>query len=474
MKTNQGKDVFRDSIGTINGQGGRQWIYPKKPKGKLYDYRKYVSYILLLMLFSFPFIKVDGNQFILLNVFERRFNFFGVAFWPQDFYIVVVAMIIGLVFVTLFTVMFGRVFCGWICPQTIFMEMVFRRIEYTIEGDKGAQRRLDKQKWNFEKIYKKTLKTICFLFVSFFIANIFLAYFTGADRVLGLITKSPSENTSTFVAIIVFTGMFYFIFSRFREQVCIIVCPYGRLQSVLLDNNSINVAYDHIRGEKTKGRAIFNKKEDREASGKGDCVDCNQCVEVCPTGIDIRNGIQLECVNCTACIDACDTIMEGVDLPKGLIRFASEDNIVNKQEVTFSNRIKGYIAVLSLLFVVLVTLLFLRNDIQADVLRIPGALYQMEGKTKVKNVFTYKLLNKTNDDLSYIRIELISHQGEIRLVGNTDISIGRQARTEGTFFVIIDKKDMKESKDKIKIGLFYNNELIETTTSNFIGPRSYR
>ena len=176
-------ESFRDSISTITEEGKRAWVYPKKPKGKLYDKRKIVSYVLLLMLFSFPFIKVNGHQFILLNFFERRFHIFGIPFWPQDFYLIMLSMIVGVVFVTLFTVAFGRIFCGWVCPQTIFMEMVFRRIEYWVEGDRNAQIKLDKQKWNTEKVRKKGLKWFVFFVISFLIANVFLAYLIGSDKI---------------------------------------------------------------------------------------------------------------------------------------------------------------------------------------------------------------------------------------------------------------------------------------------------
>src|SRR5690625_784658 len=371
-------ESFRDSISTVNEEGKRSWVYPKKPNGKYYEYRKYVSYVLLAFLLVSPFIKVNGNQFMLFNFIERKFNVFGFPFWPQDFYLLVISMLTGVVFVTLFTVAFGRVFCGWICPQTIFMEMVFRRIEYWIEGDRGKQMRLDKQKWDAEKIRKKGSKWLIFFLISFIIANVFLAYLIGSDTVLRYISEGPQENLATFSSLLIFTGVFYFIFAWFREQVCVIACPYGRLQSVLLDNKSIVVAYDHKRGEREKGRARFRKNQDRTALGIGDCIDCSQCVQVCPTGIDIRNGTQLECINCTACIDACDAMMAAVDLPKGLIRYASEENIEKKKKFKFTTRLKGYSAVLFILVGFLIGTLFLRSDVQANILRLPGQLYEQK------------------------------------------------------------------------------------------------
>ncbi|NND63713.1 MAG: cytochrome c oxidase accessory protein CcoG, partial [Flavobacteriaceae bacterium] len=299
---NEEKEKFRDSIATVDSEGKRAWLYPKKPSGRFYEYRKVVSYVLLAFLFAAPFIHVNGNQFIMLNVLERRFNIFGFPFWPQDFHLFVIMMIIGVVFVIFFTVAFGRLFCGWVCPQTIFMEMVFRRIEYWIDGDRGKQIRLDKMPWNAEKIKKRILKWTIFFIISFLIANVFLAYLIGSERLIRYVIDGPFQHVSTLISLLIFTGVFYFVFAWFREQVCIIACPYGRLQGVLLDNKSIVVAYDHKRGENEAGRAKFRKNEDRPSTGKGDCIDCFQCVHVCPTGIDIRNGTQLECVNCTACI----------------------------------------------------------------------------------------------------------------------------------------------------------------------------
>ena len=465
---------FRDSIGTINQEGKRAWIFPKKPSGKFYKYRKLVSYFLLAILFAAPFIKINGNQFLLLNVLERRFNFFGYPFWPQDFYLVVIMMIIGLVFVILFTVAFGRIFCGWICPQTIFLEMVFRRIEYLIEGDRGKQMRLAKQAWNAEKIWKKGTKWTIFFIISFLIANIFLAYIISSDKLLEYITEGPAENLNTFISLLIFTGVFYFIFAWFREQVCIIACPYGRLQGVLLDNRSIIVAYDHKRGEKEKGRAKFRKNEDRQATGKGDCIDCFQCVQVCPTGIDIRNGTQLECVNCTACIDACDSMMEAVNLPKGLIRYASEENIEKKAKFKFTARLKGYTAVLAILIGVLTGMLFLRNDVEARILRLPGQLYEHQENNRISNVFTFKLVNKTTEDIENVQLKLISHKGVVQLVKSDSLIVPKQGYAEGTLFIEIPAASLKGEKEKLKIGVYSNNELIETTTTNFLGPRSYR
>ncbi|MDX5436563.1 MAG: 4Fe-4S binding protein, partial [Pontibacter sp.] len=285
-------DEFRDHLSTVDAEGKRVWVYPKKPQGKLYNYRKYVSYVLLAFLFAGPFIKINGLPLLMLNVIERKFVIFGVLFWPQDFFILVLAFLTMAVFIILFTVVYGRIFCGWVCPQTIFLEMVFRRIEYLIEGDYTKQRALDKMPWNTEKILKKGTKTFVFLAISFLIANTFLAYIIGIDALLEIAIDNPLNHLAGLGALVVFTGLFYGVFAWFREQVCTIACPYGRLQGVMLDKKTVVVAYDYGRGEP---RGKLRKNQERT---EGDCINCNQCVHVCPTGIDIRNGTQLECINC--------------------------------------------------------------------------------------------------------------------------------------------------------------------------------
>jgi cytochrome c oxidase accessory protein FixG len=464
----QENEKFRDSIATIDEEGKRNFIFPKKPKGKLYNYRTYVSWVLLVFLMLAPFIKIDGNQFLLFNVIERKFHIFGFPFWPQDFHLLVISLLVSVVFVILFTVVFGRIFCGWMCPQTIFMEMVFRKVEYLIEGDRSKQIKLEKQEWDAEKIRKRLLKWFVFFLISFIISNVFLAYIIGSDEVLGYISDGPLTHLVTLIQLLVFTAVFYFVFAWFREQVCIIVCPYGRLQGVLLDNKSINVAYDFVRGEGDEGRKKLRKDEDRAALGHGDCIDCKQCVQVCPTGIDIRNGTQLECINCTACIDACDEIMDKSGFEPGLIRYASEDDIEKKEKFKFNARLIAYSALLTVLVGVLVTMLFLRNDVEATILRLPGQTFQSTATT-VKNVYTVKLINKTMTDIPDVSIELISHAGKVDLVGG-HLNIEKQGLKEGTLFIEIDKKDLNSSKENIKLGIYSEGKLVETTSTNFIGP----
>lgn len=459
------EETFRDHLSTVDKDGKRIWVYPKKPKGKFTNYRSLVSYTLLIILIGGPFLKVNGQPFLLFDVLERQFIIFGQIFWPQDFFLFVIGMMTALVFIILFTVVFGRIFCGWICPQTIFMEGVFRKIEYWIEGDYMAQKRLDKLSWNQEKITKKTIKHVLFIGVSVVIMHTFLAYFVGIDKLWLMIQGGPIEHTGGFVAMVVFTGLFYGVFSKLREQVCTTICPYGRLQGVLLDRQSIVVAYDHERGET---RSKFRKGEDREAVDKGDCIDCNQCVYVCPTGIDIRNGTQLDCVNCTACIDACDSIMDRIGKPKGLVRYASEQNIADKLPFQFDGRMKAYSAVLIVLMGVMVSMLVLRSDFESTILRTPGLMYQEREDGAITNLYQLKMVNKTNEELD-LRLELIEPKGEISMIGQP-VSLKKQGLGEGAFFVAIDPNEIEKMSTKITIGIYAGEELIETVKTTFLGP----
>ncbi|HFK5512032.1 cytochrome c oxidase accessory protein CcoG [Elizabethkingia anophelis] len=461
-------ETFRDSVGTMDNTGKRKWVFPRKPKGKYTNYRNIVSTILLIVFFVLPFLKINGNPVLKFNILDREFFIFGQPFYPQDFFILTIGAITGLIFITLFTVVFGRIFCGWICPQTIFMESVFRKIEYLIEGDRNKQMRLDAQPWNTEKIWKRGLKWSIFILISLIISHLMFSYIVGYERVLEIMKEGPVKNYDNFLVMILFSAAFYFVFAWFREQVCTLVCPYGRLQGVLIDKKTINVFYDFKRGE---NRSKWRKGEDRKAAGKGDCIDCGQCVVVCPTGIDIRNGQQLECINCTACIDACDEVMDKVGLPKGLIRYASEDEIEKGEKFKFTTRMKAYAAVLVLLIVGSSFLILNRSSVEGKFIKPAGSTYYVKDNRTI-NVYNYTLLNKSNED-KVVTIKIISPQnGEIEVIGGVNkIIMKRDISTKGTINISFPSKEINLSKQNIVIGVYdQKGALIDSYETYFEGP----
>lgn len=463
MGLNQhGKESYRDSLGIVNNEGGRRWIYPKKPAGVFYRMRTVFSGILLGVLFGVPFLTIDGHPFILLNVVDRKFILFGSAFGPHDFYLFVLGMITLIVFIILFTVVFGRLFCGWICPQTVFMEMLFRRVDSWVEGDHRQQRTLDESPWTARKIGKKSVKYLLYAVLSFLIGNTFLAWIIGVDHLRSIIGDPPSHHIAGLTAMIAFSGLFYWIFIWFREQACILVCPYGRLQGVLLDRKSIVIAYDFVRGEP---RGKLRRGETRK---EGDCIDCNLCVEVCPTGIDIRNGTQLECVNCTACIDACDEVMVKIEKPKRLIRYASLDGITSRGGFRWTPRI----VMSGLLFIVLAGFLtgmvVSRRSIDVTVLRTPGMFFQEQPDGRVSNVYDIHVLNKTFEP-AVLTLKLQNVPGDINAIGDL-LSVPPQENTEGKMLIMLDRNVLKGISTPISIGVWNGDAFIETVNTSFLGP----
>lgn len=458
------EDEYRDELANVTKSGKRIWIYPKKPSGRYYNYRKLLSYLLLVILFGLPWIKYNGRPLFLFNVIDSEFILFGKYFPPQDSYLFVFAMLIGILFIVLFTVIFGRVFCGWICPQTIFMEMVYRRIEYWIEGDAGAQKKLNKANWTVDKILKKTLKHSIFFAIAVLIANTFLAYIIGMDQVLKIISEPVSLHTSGFTAMIIFSFVFYFVFASLREQVCTTICPYGRLQGVMVDDKSLAVSYDFIRGE-PRGRI----KKDESFEGRGDCIDCKLCVKVCPTGIDIRNGIQLECVNCTACMDACDEVMDKVNRPRGLIRIDSLEGIKTKKHSFLNKRSIAYMIVLVVLLSLEGFLLFDRAELETLILRTPGSLYYEKIPGKISNLYNYKFVNKTEAE-DEVELVPIFEGAEVEYIGSNPSTVSR-GPSEGTMFIHIDKELLDDRKTPINLEVRIDGKEIDRVKTNFYGPK---
>lgn len=442
--------------------GKRKWLYPSVRKGPLYKWRSYLSYVYLALFFTAPLIRINGQPLLMLNVIDRQFVIFGQVFWPQDIFLFMLASLIFLVCIVLFTIAFGRVFCGWICPQTIFMEMVFRKIEIWIEGDANKRRKLNAAPWTRDKVIKKTAKHVIFFLLSFLIANTFLAYIIGSESLFKIITEPVSEHIVGLISICVFTTAFYLVYSQVRELVCTMICPYGRLQGVLLDEHSLVVAYDEVRGEP---RGKIDKKS---TEIKGDCVDCGICVAVCPTGIDIRKGTQLECINCTACIDACDEVMDKIHRERKLIGFYSRDMIAKKKKFSFTPRMIGYSAVIAILLGVMGYFIFTRSDMDITVMRAAGLLYQEQPGGYISNVYNAEIINKANATRT-IKLEADDPAIRIKYIQAPGIvTKGNSVKT--VFFVLIPASQLHALKTSVNLHLMVGNRIVKTVSTTFVGP----
>ena len=459
-------EEFRNSIATVDERGKRVWIYPKKPSGHYHRLRIVVTTLLLAIFFAGPFLTIGGQPLLLVNIFQRKFVVLGQAFWPQDFVLLALTLITLFVFVILFTVVFGRIWCGWMCPQTLFMEMVFRKIEYFIEGDANEQRRLNNGPWTGKKVTKKVTKQAIFVLISLLISHTTMAYLIGIEETKSIVTQPPSENIAGFLGLMLFTGIFYGVFARFREQACIAVCPYGRLQGVLLVKDSIVVAYDWLRGE-PRGKI---RKHQVEEVKHGDCIDCKLCVHVCPTGIDIRNGTQLECVNCTACMDACDDVMVKIGKPKGLIRFASYNSIKDGVQKVITSRVIGYSFVLLTLVSVLGFTLLTRSDIETTVFKVPGTLYQRTDDGLITNLYNFEFVNKT---FSEIGLELKVESPSSAILSRVDggaVRVPAEGLMKSVYFIKIPAAEVKSARTIVVVGVYENGKRLETVKIKFIGP----
>lgn len=461
-KAQQDDVSFRDRIATVDASGKRKWIYAHKPNGRFYRWRTLLSYFYFIIFFGLPFVEINGRPLFLFNIPQTRFIIFGKVFWPQDFFIFGLTMVTFIFFIVLFTAAFGRLFCGWACPQTNFMEMMFRKIEYLILGDAGAQKHLANSPWTGKKIFKVGLKHVVFYLLAFIIANTFLSYIIGVKELEKIITEPVSQHMGGLSAILVFSAVFYGVYAFFREQACTVVCPYGRLQSVLLDKNSMVVAYDYKRGEP---RGNPKKITDQPL---GDCIDCHQCVHVCPTGIDIRNGVQMECVSCTACIDACDSIMDKIGKPRGLIRYASENGIANGEPLRYTRRMKLYTMLCGLVLTLLSVLLLTRKEVGVTVMRTPGQLYQDRGKDSISNLYNIKVSNKTSKEIQ-LQLRLEEGNGTIEVVGKPYIDVVKEGQGSGSFFIILPKTKVNARKTDVKLGLYDGDVKVTEVETSFLG-----
>lgn len=460
-------DAYRDQLYNTDSSGRRIGFYPRRPKGRFFTKRKIVSSILLVIFFGLPWLKWNGDPFVMLNVFERKFIVFGFAFYPQDFLLLALLVVALFFFIFAFTSVLGRIWCGWGCPQTIFLELVYRRIEYWIEGDSVAQRKLNKAPWTGRKVWKRSLKHTLFVAIALAVSHTVIAFVIGVDQIIANYQAPFSENVLFFSILLLNGGAFYFVFAWFREQACIFICPYGRLQGVLLNNKSLVISYDHVRGE-PRGKL----KKQATNPDQGDCIDCKACVAVCPTGIDIRNGTQLECVNCTACIDACDDIMDRVNKPRGLVRYASQEMIEKGTKFKVTTQAYVYAAGLLAIMAGFFFLLSTSGDLHTKLLRAPGQTYTMTSEGNVTNLYNISVTNKSTEERD-LDFKLADHtNGKLTLLGTNDdrLALPSSGMTEGSILIELPPESLDGLSFEIGIEIIENDKVIETVTTKFNGP----
>jgi len=407
-----------DSVTTIGADGSRPFIYPADVKGRFASARKISALALIVFYLSLPWIQVGGFPAVFLDVAARRFHLFGLTFAAQDMWLSFF-LITGLGFSLFFvTALFGRIWCGWACPQTVFLDHVYRRIERWIDGNAVARRKLAAAPWTGEKIAKRTLKHALYLLVSLLITHLFLAYYVSLKSVWEMVSTAPADHWSAFLFVAIATAILYFNFAWFREQLCIVICPYGRLQSAMIDDHSMVVGYDAGRGE-PRGKGAKPKSVQNAASAagivefvktgspaelegkQGDCVDCARCVQVCPTGIDIRQGLQLECIGCTACIDACDEVMRRLKRPTGLIRYDSQAALGGARTRWLRPRVYLYSVMLAIGIGVASWALSTVKPANISVTRITGTPYVVTDEA-VRNQFFVRILNKRAEPADFV------------------------------------------------------------------------
>lgn len=450
-----------DSVTTVNADGSHYVLHPADVSGRFTLARRIFAFFLLTIYVALPWITINEAPAVFLDLAERKFHLFGLTLYPQDLWVLFFA-ITGTGFTLFFvTALLGRLWCGWACPYTVFLEHIFRRIERWIDGEASARRRLDSAPWNFSKIWRRLLKHGLFVLVASLLAHVFLSYFVSLERLYGFVHENPFDHFASFGTVLFLTGAFYFCFAYFREQFCIMVCPYGRLQSALTDDDTVIIGYDESRGEPR------GKVSDPEAA---DCIDCRRCVNVCPTGIDIRNGLQLECIGCAACIDACDDIMRKLHRPTGLVRYDSLNGLTGQERRIFRPRIILY-AILGSFGLGALTIAAVNKAAPYSITskRMQGPPFFVDENT-IRNNYQLLLTNKRNQEATFV-ITLESAPEGYQLSGAGE-PIKVPARSDLTRpAVIIVSKEAYEGPCEIRFKVTGQPDGVEIfSTVRFVGP----
>jgi len=459
--TSNAPEAREQVLSTMNRDGSRRRIRPKLSKGRYYRRRLITAWALILTFTLIPILRLNSKPLMLLDIGRREFTFFGATFLPTDTFLLMLLLFSIFVGIFLVTAIWGRVWCGWGCPQTVYMEFVFRPLEVLIEGGRSRQIKTDAG-GGFSG--RRVLKNAAFFVVSAFLANTFLAYFVGWDRLLGWMTSPPTHHPAAFGVMLGTTLLMFADFGWFREQTCILACPYGRFQSVLLDRQSLVVGYDGDRGEP---RAPWRKNEARSA---GDCVECGLCVATCPTGIDIRDGaLQMECVACTQCIDACDSVMDRVGLERGLIRYTSQAELEGGRSRFVRPRLVVYSAILLIMFGTLAFSLAEKATADVTILRGLGAPFQVLPSGEVSNQIRIKIANRTRDERSYT-FSLVGGDGLTLIAPENPLTVAGGDSQMTAAFINAPPSAFSAGELEVTLHLTDGVDFEETRTYRLLGP----
>ena len=445
---------------TLNEDGSRRWIRPKPSHGTYFKARRAVAYGLMLVFFLIPHIRMGGKPLILLDIPRRQFTLFGTTFLPTDTLLLMLLLASIIITIFLMTALFGRVWCGWACPQTVYMEFLFRPIERLVEGGRSGSLALDKQRSHFHP--RRLLKYAIYVVLAIFLAHTFLAYFVGTEALAQWIRRSPADHPTSFLVMAGTALAIFGDFAYFREQTCLVACPYGRMQSVLLDRQSLIVAYDPTRGEpRMKGKV--------RPAGAGDCIDCGACVTTCPTGIDIRDGLQMECIHCTQCADACDEIMTRVGKPKGLIRYSSRELLEGHKRHLIRPRTVLYPLALALFLGAFTYALATRDAADVTVLGGQGEPFTEQADGRIANQLRVKIANRTRDDHDY-RIEVVGATGGSVVVPQNPLRVATGQSAETPLFVLLPRSVFHDGEHRVTVRVSDDAGFSTSVPYRLVGP----
>ena len=447
----------------MNEDGSRRWVRPKPSPGTWNTRRRIVAYALMVVYLAIPHLQMNGKPLILLDAPRREFTLFGYTFLPTDTLLLMLLLGTLILAVFTFTALFGRVWCGWGCPQTVWMEFLFRPIERAFEGGRSGSLSIDRSGSHLK--VRRLLKFAVYGVLALVLAHTFLAYFVGVDQLRVWVTRSPVEHPSSFAVMGVTSALVFLDFAWFREQTCTIACPYGRWQSALLDKSSLIVAYDYTRGEpRMKGRV--------QSPGAGDCIDCNACVTTCPTGIDIRDGLQMECIHCTQCIDACDAIMDSVGRPRGLIRYTSREALGGATRHVLRPRTVLYPLALAAVLGAFVFQLSHRDAADVTLLRATDAPFRVGADGRVTNQVRIRIANRTHDERAYTLTLTGAESGQVIIpVNPLTVQAGRTETT--SLFVMLPASAFVQERRTIRISIGDGKGYSRAFPYDLLGPAGH-